>query len=243
MMLSPGGCRYSTERHSDMDVRISPSLMCCDLMRIGEEVRELEVLADEYHIDILDWHYCKNMSLAPCFIEGLRSITGKPLEAHLYVDNVACDLIELCIRSGASMVTVDPYVIGEQIGDAWRLCSENGVGFGLFLNPATPLSAVEPHVGIVDRLLMLTVEPGFPGQPFQEAVLGKIEAAAKLRDRLGLSFDIESDGCCNENWYRQLRDAGVDTFVLGGSGLFSKAPTTAEAIEVCRRELAQCLSM
>ena len=225
-----------------MDVRISPSLMCCDLMRIGEEIRTLEPLADEFHFDILDWHYCKNLSLAPSFLAGARTITDKPLEAHLYVDNVEDDLVELCLASGASMVTVDPQVAGEHAPRFARMCHERGAGFGLFLNPATPLSEVEPHLEVVDRLLMLTVEPGFPGQEFQEPVLAKIEAAATLRERLGLSFDIEADGCCNERWYRALRDAGTDTFVLGGSGLFSKAETTADAMAVCRAELERALA-
>ena len=225
-----------------MDVRISPSLMCCDLMRIGEEVRTLEAIANEYHVDILDWHYCKNLSLAPCFITGIRAITDKPIEAHLYVDNVACDLVELCIESGASMVTVDPAVIGSQTAAAQRLCAENGVGFGLFLNPSTPLSAIEPLADLADRLLMLTVEPGFPGQAFQEHVLGKIEAAAALRERRGLSYDIEADGCCNAAWYRKLMDAGADTFVLGGSGLFSKSASTADAVRICRDELERALA-
>lgn len=225
-----------------MDVRISPSLMCCDLMRIGDEVRTLEPIADEFHVDILDWHYCRNLSLAPCFIDGIRRITGTPVEAHLYVDNVACDLVELCIASGAAVVTVDPLVIGSEARAAKRLCEDAGVGFGLFLNPAVPLSAAEPLIELADRLLTLTVEPGFPGQEFQEHVLGKIEAAARLRDRLGLSFDIEADGCCNARWYRALRDAGTDTFVLGGSGLFSKGATTAEAVPVCMRELEAALA-
>ena len=232
----------STGKAANMDVRLSPSLMCCNLMSIGDEIRALEPFADEYHVDILDWHYCKNMSLAPCFIEGMRGITDKPIEAHLYVDNVECDLIELCLRSGANMVTVDPYVIGDKAAAAKELCARSGAGFGLFLNPATPLSAVEPIIELADRLLMLTVEPGFPGQDFQEHVLGKIEAAAQLRDRLGLAFSIEADGCCNERWYRALRDAGVDTFVLGGSGLFGKAATTAEAIPLCMDALASALA-
>ena len=220
-----------------MDVRISPSLMCCDLMRIGDEVRALESIADEFHFDILDWHYCKNLSLAPCFIAGVREITDKPLEAHLYVDNVDDDLVELCIESGASIVTVDPLVAGK---DAWgfaQTCHAHGLRFGVFLNPAMPLCIAEASIEVTDRLLMLTVEPGFPGQDFQEPVLDKIEEAAKLRDRLGLSFDIEADGCCNERWYRRLRDAGADTLVLGGSGLFSKARDTARAVEVCRQLL------
>ena len=225
-----------------MDVRISPSLMCCDLMRIGDEVRALGAIADEYHFDILDWHYCKNLSLAPCFIAGVRLLTDKPLEAHLYVDNVDDALVGLCLDSGATMVTVDPQVAGE---DAWRfaeMCHDRGAGFGLFLNPATPLADAEPLLEVVDRLLMLTVEPGFPGQEFQCPVLGKIEAAARLRYRLGLAFDIEADGCCNERWYRALRDAGVGTFVLGGSGLFGKDADTARAIEVCRENLERELA-
>ena len=113
-----------------MDVRISPSLMCCDLMRIGDEVRTLEPLADEFHADILDWHYCKNLSLAPCFVEGISRITDKPIEAHLYVDNVECDLVELCIESGASVVTMDPEVIGRQAFGS-RLT-------GLFSGPLSP---------------------------------------------------------------------------------------------------------
>ena len=225
-----------------MNVRVSPSLMCCDLMRIGEEIHSLESIADEYHFDILDWHYCKNLSLAPCFIKGVRGITDKPLEAHLYVDNVECDLVELCIESGATMVTVDPQVAERSAWRMARLCHDRGTGFGLFLNPATPLSPLEAMVEAVDRVLMLTVDPGFAGQEFVEPVLGHIETVAKLRDRLGLSFDIEADGCCNERWYRALRDAGADTFVIGGSGLFSKAPTTEEAVVICRQNLERELA-
>ena len=225
-----------------MDVRISPSLMCCDLMRIGDEIRTLETIADEYHFDILDWHYCKNLSLAPCFIKGARRITGKPLEAHLYVDNVDDDLVGLCLASGATTVTVDPLIAGENVWRFAQMCHDRGQRFGLFLNPAVPLEEALPFLEVTDRLLTLTVEPGFPGQEFQRPVLEKIEKAARLRDSLGLPYDIESDGCCNERWYRALRDAGTDTFVIGGSGLFNKAPTTAEAVEICKRELELALS-
>ena len=224
-----------------MKARISPSLMCCDLMRIGDELRELEPIADEYHVDILDWHYCKNLSPAPCFVKGVRGITEKPIETHLYVDNVERDLLELCIESGATVVTTDPAVIGRQAWMIKRLCEESGVGFGLFLNPATPLSTIEPIVEAVDRLLLLTVDAGFAGQPFVEPVLAKIEEAARMRDRLGLSFDIEADGCCNERWWCALRDAGTDTFVLGGSRLFSKGATTREAVATCKAELERVL--
>lgn len=225
-----------------MDVRISPSLMCMDLMHIADEINKLEVIADEYHADIIDWHYCRNMSLAPCFIEGIRGITKKPIEAHLYVDNIDAELVELCMDSGASIVTMPPEVIERQVYRLKRLTEDRGVGFGVFINPAVSLDVVEPYLDQLNRLLILTVDPGFAGQPFVESSLRKIEAAAKRRDQLGLSFDIEVDGCCNERYYRRLRDAGADTFVLGGSGLFKKDPDTARAIQIARglleRELA-----
>lgn len=225
-----------------MDVRVSPSLMCMDLMHIADEIGKLESIADEYHADIIDWHYCRNMSLAPCFIEGIRGLTTKPIEAHLYVDNIEDDLVSLCIDSGATVITMPPEVIERQVFRLKRLTEQRGVGFGVFINPAVRLEVVEPYIDQLDRLLILTVDPGFAGQPFVDASLKKIEEAAKRRDQLGLSYDIEVDGCCNERYYRQLRDAGADTFVLGGSGLFKKDPDTERAIEIARQNLERELS-
>ncbi|RVU98143.1 allulose-6-phosphate 3-epimerase [Coriobacteriales bacterium OH1046] len=225
-----------------MDVRVSPSLMCVDLMHIANEIAALEPFADEYHADILDWHYCKNMSWTPCFVKGVRDLTDKPIECHLYVDNIELDLVGLCMDSGATMVTMPPEVIERQVWRLKRAMDAHNVGFGVFLNPATRLDVVEPYAEVLDRLLIMAVDPGFAGQDFVEPVLAKIEAAARLRDRLGLSFDIEVDGSCNERWYRALRDAGADTFVIGTSGLFSKDAETANAIAICRENLLHELS-
>ena len=85
----------------------------------------------------------------------------------------------------------------------------------------------------------VAVELSAPVGPQADELL---EAAARLRDRLGLPFDIEADGCCNERWYRALRDAGVGTFVLGGSGLFGKDADTARAITLCLENLERELS-
>jgi D-allulose-6-phosphate 3-epimerase len=213
-----------------------------DLMHIADQVEHLNKFADEYHADILDWHYCKNMSLAPCFVEGIAKLTNKPIETHLYVDNIDLDLVRLCMDSGASVISMPPEVISRQVYTLKRAMEQRGVGFGVFINPSVGLECVTPYIDIVDRLLIMTVDPGFAGQPFVEPVLGKIAEAAQLRDSLGLSFDIEVDGCCNETWYRRLRDAGADTFVLGGSGLFGKSPDIDEAIGIARNNLARELS-
>ena len=91
-----------------MKVKLSPSLMCIDLLNIENEIKILNMKANEYHVDIIDWHYCKNMSLAPCFMEQISKITDIPMDAHLYVDNIDMDLIELCCQSGAKILTMPP---------------------------------------------------------------------------------------------------------------------------------------
>lgn len=94
-----------------MKVKFSPSLMCMDLLNIEKEIKILDEKADYYHVDILDWHYCKNMSLAPCFMEAISKISKVPQDVHLYVDNIESDLIELCINSGAEIITMPPEVV------------------------------------------------------------------------------------------------------------------------------------
>ena len=80
--------------------------MCMDLLNIEKEIKILDEKADYYHVDILDWHYCKNMSLAPCFMEAISKISKVPQDVHLYVDNIESDLIELCINSGAEILSL-----------------------------------------------------------------------------------------------------------------------------------------
>ena len=93
-----------------MKVKISPSLMCMDMMNVQEQMKVLN-RADYLHIDILDWHYVKNLCLAPCFMEQLKEITDVPMDAHLMVDNTDVDLVDLCIDSGAGIVTLAPDVV------------------------------------------------------------------------------------------------------------------------------------
>ncbi len=94
-----------------MKVKFSPSLMCMDLLNIEKEIKILDPESDYYHVDILDWHYVKNMSLAPCFMAEINKISKVPQDVHLYVDNLDVDLVDLCIDSGAEIVTMPPEII------------------------------------------------------------------------------------------------------------------------------------
>lgn len=226
-----------------MNVKLSPSLMCVDLLNIEKEIKILNRQADEYHIDIIDWHYCRNMSLAPCFMKAIAGITDIPMDAHLYVDNIGMDLIELCCESGAKIVTMPPEIIERQVYRIKHYLDSRGVQFGIFINPAASLEIVKPYAAMIDRLLIMSVDPGFAGQPFVEATYEKIREAKELRERNGYSYSIAVDGCCNETYYRDLYLAGADTFIVGTSGMFGKSQDTQEALDIAVNNIKTATSV
>jgi len=215
-----------------MKIKISPSLMCMDLLNIQKEITILDTKSDYYHVDIIDWHYCKNMSLAPCFMEAINKISDVPIDAHLYVDNIDSDLVQLCIDSGAEIITMPPEVVERQTMQLIRLIKSQGKKVGFFINPSASLSILEPYIDYIDRILILTVDPGFAGQPFIPQSLDKIELAAKWKKERGYKYEIACDGCCNEQYYKKLYEAGCEVFIVGTSGLFGKSSDTTKALDI-----------
>lgn len=224
-----------------MKIKFSPSLMCMDLLNIEREIHILDEKADYYHVDIIDWHYCKNMSLAPCFMKAIHNISDIPQEAHLYVDNIDTDLIQLCIESGAEIITMPPEVVERQTMQLIRYIKSKGKKVGFFINPSARLDILEPYINYIDRILIMTVDPGFAGQDFVPRSLDKIRLAAKWKEENGYSYEIACDGCCNETHYRPLYDAGCEVFILGASGLFGKDPDTRKALEITAHQIRQSI--
>lgn len=221
-----------------MRVKISPSLMCVDLLNIQREIETLGPRSDYFHVDILDWHYCKNMCLAPCFMKAIRGVTDVPMDAHLYVDNIDAELVQLCIDSGAGIIEMPPEVIERQVYRLADLIHRQGKKFGVFINPAVSLDVFLPYVHLIDRLLIMTVDPGFAGQPFVECSLTKIAQAKRWKQERGYTYEIACDGACNGRYYRKLYEAGCEVFILGDSGLFSKdRKDTAHAMDLCLEEI------
>ena len=210
-----------------------------DLLNIQKEIEILNTKADYYHVDIIDWHYCKNMSLAPCFIEAIDKITEVPIDAHLYVDNIDIDLVQLCIDSGAEIITLPPEVVARQTMRLIRLIKSQNKKVGFFLNPSASLSVLEPYIEYIDRLLIMTVDAGFAGQEFVPQSLEKIKLAAKWKAERGYHYEIACDGCCNEKYYRALYQAGCEVFIIGTSGLFGKSEDTLDALRITEKLIGQ----
>ena len=215
-----------------MSIQVSPSLMCMDFLHIQSEIEILSSYANEFHIDILDYHYCKNLSLTPPIMKQIASITNVPIDAHLYMDPIDLELIEWCIECGAQIITLPIDVIRRQAFAIKKLLQHHHVQFGLFLNPSDSISLLEPFLPILDRVLVLSVDPGFAGQSFIPSTIERIEKLVQLRKETKSHFTISVDGCCNEKHYKALYQAGAEIFILGGSGLFSKDKDTKKAIEI-----------
>ena len=201
-------------------IHISPSLMTMDLDKFKEQISFLDKKVDSFHIDIMDGHFVPNLSLSPWFITEARKLTTKEMSAHLMVTDptfwvqqlidVKCDVI--CIP--AENTNGIAFRLIDQIHDA-------GLKAGVVLNPETPLSVVEPYMELLDKITIMTVDPGFAGQKFQTKMLNKIVELRKLRDaNENYHYEIELDGSTNKAHWKPIDDARPDVYVIGRSGLF-----------------------
>jgi len=224
-----------------MKIQLSPSLMCMDLMNVERDIKILSPISSYFHIDILDWHYCRNLSLSPCFMEQLKKITNVPLEAHLMIDNIESDIIKLCLDSGADVITMPPEIIANRAFRLIRQIKDAGKEVGIYISPGMNLDIAEPYIHHVDKLKIMTVDPGFPAQKFIPESLDKIRKAKELRAEKGYTYKIQVDGSCNKNTYADLYAAGAEIFIVGSSGLFGKHPNLSQAIELMLADLDETL--
>ena len=209
---------------------IAPSVLAADFANVGAQVRAAEAAgADWIHLDVMDGHFVDNISFGPAFCAAVRKQVGIPTDIHLMIERPDHYLDRFL--PSASNVTVHVEA-RHDVAATLRRIREAGCEAGLSLRPGTPMEAVEPYLDQIDLLLVMTVEPGFGGQPFMPEMLGKIEAAAAIRVRRGLAFHIQVDGGINAPQAGQCLAAGANVLVAGTS-VFGK-PDYAEAIRALR---------
>jgi D-allulose-6-phosphate 3-epimerase len=204
-----------------MNYQFSPSLMCMDLWDIHNQVEVINNRADMVHIDIMDGHFVKNITLSPFFMEQLKNELKVPMDVHLMVENPS-DFIKMVIDAGATYVSPHAETINS---DAFRIINQikdAGCKVGVVLNPATPLSYIQHYIHHLDKITIMTVDPGYAGQKFIPEMLDKIREAKALKEEKGYHYLIEIDGSCNQNTFKQLADAGSEVFIIGSSGLFNE---------------------
>ena len=214
-------------------VKIAPSLLSADFSRLKEEVQEMEQAgADWLHLDVMDGHFVPNLTFGPLVVEAIRPHTTLPFDVHLMIEKPDT-YIDAFAKSGANYITVHQETCPHLHRTIYHI-KDLGVKAGVSINPATPISAIEPILPDVDLILLMTVNPGFGGQSFIPSVLSKIADLRTLMDRQGLQAEIEVDGGIASGTAKQVVESGA-TVLVAGSAVFGQADRK-KAIDLIRHD-------
>ena len=213
-----------------MRSKISPSMMCADVMKLKTILDEFAKNGIEYlHIDIMDGHFVPNFTLGTDYCKLMKGNTSIPLDIHMMLEEPDTKLEWFPIGEG-DYVSVHV----ESTRHLQRVLAQiraKGAKPMVAINPATPFTSIEHVLDDIDGVLIMTVNPGFAGQKLVPATLKKIASLRKYLDENGYeSVDIEVDGNVSFENAKKMREAGANIFVAGTSSVFSDKFTLEEGI-------------
>jgi ribulose-phosphate 3-epimerase len=212
-------------------LKIAPSILSADFSRLKDEIQAVQAAgADWLHVDVMDGHFVPNITIGPVVVESIRKVTHIPLDVHLMItdpDKYAPEFIKV----GADWLSIHPDTCVNPNRSLQKI-RELGVKASIAVNPDIPVENVESYLTEIDMILMMTVFPGFGGQPFIPDVLPKIAQIRRIIDQRKLPVLVEADGGIKVDNIDLVVRAGAEV-IVSGSGIF-KTPDYAETVRRMR---------
>lgn len=213
-------------------LKLAPSILTADFARLGDEVRSVAPSVDWFHLDVMDGHYVDNITFGASTIEAVDASVDQPLHVHLMIQEPA-KYVETFVKAGADRISFHPEVTSDPV-EVIEAVTALGAGVGLAVHPDVGLGAIEPYLGMLDVVLMMTVRPGFGGQAFLDEVVPEIARARELISAGGHRADLEVDGGVKLSTIDAAVEAGGEILVAG-SAIFDGVDAPAAAAELRKR--------
>lgn len=210
---------------------IAPSLLSANFADLKHQIAAVESSkATWLHYDVMDGHFVKNLTFGPAILKSIREITPLYLDVHLMITDPLA-YVDVFAKAGANNITfhADALNDSQAILECIRAVKAHQIDVGITLKPSSDFSLIEPVLGLVDLVLVMSVEPGFGGQAFIPAALDRIEQLNTLRKTNGFAYRIEVDGGINDQTSLACLERGADVLVAG-SYVFNHA-SISESVE------------
>lgn len=197
-------------------IRIAPSILSADFSKLGEQIKTLDSCdADFIHIDVMDGSFVPNISFGFPVIKAIRKYTKKTFDVHLMIEDPS-KYIEEFVKCGADIITIH-YEADKHIDRTINYIKSFGIKACVALNPGTPVMCIKDILGLVDMVLIMSVNPGYGGQKFIDYSLNKIKEVKELSKNINKDLLIEVDGGIGAGNIKEVVQAGANVLVAGSA--------------------------